>query len=296
MLILDVLVYIFGLILLGWIAKKLGLLNETLIRLINDYVYYIGIPVITFLSLHDVDPKVLLDPWIYILNVLPIAATIAIAFILAKAMKIEKAILPIFVIGAFFGNTGYIGFPLNTIVQGKESLYMAAFISTIYTIIALTFGIYLLKRYSGKEKANFKLLKTPFIWAAVLGIVLSPVFIPELVRLPLGLISDSTSPLALFITGAMIGGANIAKYWKEIGAVSVIKLLILPAIVLCLALFMTQPYLMETTSILQAAVPVGVTTTVLAVKFNMDKTYASSAVVVSTALSALTLTLVLLIL
>ncbi len=152
---LSVVVPIFGLILVGWLLKAVGLFPPWLVKIVNDYVYYIGITVITFLSLHDTSLDMLFNPWIYLITIVPIAAVALIAFAVARLMKLEKVAIPVFIICAFFGNTGYIGFPLNIAAQGRESLALTAFISTIYTVIVFTFGAYLCQRYSdkGEERA-----------------------------------------------------------------------------------------------------------------------------------------------
>jgi predicted permease len=292
---LDVLVPIFGIILLGWALQRIGLMPSRLLDLINNYVYYIGITVITFVSLHDTSWSILLDPEIYVLSLAPLLAAIAIAMAAARLLKLEGGMFALFVICAFYGNTGYIGFPLNVIVQGHDSLNMAAFVSTIHTIVVFTIGIYLLKRYTGSKSEAGKLHKLPILWAALLGVMLSWVAIPDLVRLPLSLISDSTSPLALLATGAMVRGASLKTDLKEIGVLSAIKLIVLPAMVILTGLIMNSSGLVYRTSLLEAATPVAVTNSVLAAQFKTRYDFASQAVIISTILFAVTLTILLLI-
>ena len=57
---LSVVVPIFGLIFIGWLMKAVGLFPRWLVKALNDYVYYVGITVITFLSLHDTSHSLLL--------------------------------------------------------------------------------------------------------------------------------------------------------------------------------------------------------------------------------------------
>lgn len=293
--ILDVVIPIFGLILLGWILKHIGLLNQKLVDIINNYVYYIGITVITFLSLHDTSLAELLDPGIYLLNIMPMLAIFAIAYATGKLMKLDKGIFPVFVVCAFFGNTGYIGFPLNIIVQGKDSLHLTAFISTLYMVVAFTLGVYLFSKYSDGNKEAGKLHKNPVLWAAFLGIALSWLAIPQSIRFPLDMISDSISPLALVATGAMIG--NISDFKsdvKNIGVLSFIKLVLAPAIVAITGMIIASDNMLYTTSILEAATPIGVTNSVLAAQFNLRKDFASNAIIISTILSVFSLSIILL--
>ena len=303
----DVVVPIFGLMLVGWVLKSMGIFPEWLVRLVNDYVYYIGISVITFLSLHATDKRLLLDPWIYALNLIPIATIMVIAFTVARLLKLNRLAIPVFITCAFFGNTAYIGFPLNASVQGSNSLGMTAFISTFYTIVVFTIGALLFQHYAGKKSAItadlslfaqgrkmvLGLVKIPIIWATLLGLALSWMVIPDLIRMPMDLISISTSPLALLATGAMISGSGFREHWKELGALSILKLAVMPGIVILMGLLMSRSGPIYSTSLLEAATPVGVTNAVLAEQYKADKKLASSAVVVSTLLFVVTLIIVL---
>jgi malate permease and related proteins len=293
---LSVVVPIFGLILVGWLLRAVGLFPRRLADLLNDYIYYVGMTVITFLGLHDASTKLLLDPAVYLLTLVPIFSVIVLAFVVAKVMKLKKAAIPVFIACAFFGNTAYIGFPLNISVQGQDSLATAAFISTIYTVIVFTFGAYLCQRYSEGEKKGLQLHRIPVFWAAMAGLALSIFVLPGILRAPLELVEMTTPPLALLVTGAAITATGIRENTKEIGAISFIKLLLMPAFVVLVAMAAGITGPIYRTSLLEACVPVGVTNTALARQFGLDDKLASSVVVISTLLFALTLSLVLLIL
>jgi predicted permease len=291
--ILDVVIPIFGMMFVGWALKHAGILPRRAVDVINNYVYYIGITVITFVSLHDTKPEVLLNPEIYVLSLVPIAITLIIAFAAGRLLKLEKNVFPIFLLCAFFGNTSYIGFPLNVIVLGNESLSIAAFISTIYMVVVFTFGVYLLKRYGEEGEGVTPIYKLPILWAAILGIALSWLPIPGILTLPLNLISQSTSPLALLTTGAMVGAMGQKIDLKNIGVLSAIKLIAMPLTVIFMGLTGAFSGMIYRSAILEAATPIGVTNTVLAVQFRMKYEFVSNAVVLSTIFSAFTLAVLL---
>lgn len=292
--VINVVAPIFGLILAGWLLKRIGLLSKWLVDKINDYVYYIGISVVTFVSLHDTSTSLLLDPTIYILTIVPIIAIFCIAYAAARMMKLKRDTLAIFVVCAFFGNTAYIGFPLNIMVQGKESLNITAFVSTIYVLMVFTLGVFLLKKYADGPVEAGKLHKLPVLWAAILGVLLSWLAIPGVLRFPMELISDTTSPLALLATGAMVEVGSLKSDLKPIGVLSGLKLALMPMIVVLLAIVINGRSDVYKTVLLEAATPVGVTNSVLAAQFKMRHDFASQAVVITTALFAVSLTILLL--
>ena len=292
--ILTVLIPIFGLIMIGWLLKRVGVLKEWLVRLINNYVYYIGISAIVFQSLHDTSISLLLDPRVYLLSLLPILGIVAIAYIVGKLMKLGPGVFAVFVVCALYGNTIYIGLPLNTLVQGPGSAGITAFVATIYTVVVFTLGVYILQRNATEPVEAGKLHKLPVIWAALLGILLSWLALPYIISLPLSIISESTSPLALLATGAMIEVAGLTLELKEIGVLSVLKLVIAPLLVVLVGFVAGFQGTAFTTSLLEAATPVGVSNSILAAQFKMDTKFASRAVVISTILFAVTLTVILL--
>ena len=288
-----VLLPIFGLILLGWGLKRVGLFRPRMVHLVNDYVYYIGMTAVVFLSLHDIDMGLLLDPDIYLLNILPMLGIVAIAFAVGKLMHLRKELFAVFIVCALYGNTVYIGLTLNSMVQGPSSLGLTAFIATLSTVVVFTLGIHILQENADGPVDAGKLYKLPVIWAAGLGLALSWYTLPDVVRLPLDLISVSTSPLALLATGAMIETSALTVDLKEIGALSALKLTVAPALVLAVGMATGSQGMTLNTSLLEAATPVGVTNTVMAEQFKMDSAFAARAVVISTALFAVTLAIML---
>jgi predicted permease len=99
----------------------------------------------------------------------------------------------------------------------------------------------------------------------------------------------------LLATGAMVRGASLKTDLKEIGVLSAIKLIVLPAMVILTGLIMNSSGLVYRTSLLEAATPVAVTNSVLAAQFKTRYDFASQAVIISTILFAVTLTILLLI-
>ena len=91
----------------------------------------------------------------------------------------------------------------------------------------------------------------------------------------------------------MIYGASIQSNLKEIGAISAIKLIALPALVVLTGLATQGSGLIYRTSLLEAATPVAVTNSILAAQFKTRDDFASEAIIISTILFAATLAVLL---
>ena len=92
----------------------------------------------------------------------------------------------------------------------------------------------------------------------------------------------------------VISASGMRENVKAIGGVSVLKLLLMPAMVILTAAVAGVSGPVYKSSLLEAATPAGVTNTALAKQFGLDEKLASSVVVITTALFFVTITLILL--
>ena len=106
----------------------------------------------------------------------------------------------------------------------------------IYNIAAV-FILEYFRRTEGEKTSAAKMLRNiltnPLIIGAIAGIVFRALHIslPACILKPIKSISDMTSPLAIFICGATLVLPDIRKNLKLITICTVLKLVILPAIV-----------------------------------------------------------------
>jgi predicted permease len=92
----------------------------------------------------------------------------------------------------------------------------------------------------------------------------------------------------------MAEGASLKADLKSIGVLSAIKLVLAPVLVIITGLLLGSSGMVFKTSVLEAATPVAVTNSVLASQFKLRQDFASQAVIISTVLFAMTLTIILL--
>lgn len=291
--IIVTMVPLFGLIVSGYLLRKAGAVDDKIVRVINGYIFYIGLSAVMFLSFYDIGVTRLLDPRLYLLNLLPILLIILVAYGLAKLVKMEAGLLPIFVICAFNGNTTYIGFPVAVSMRGFEALKIAALISALYSLFTYSAGIAVLEKYSGGSTSIrgsiTQIARIPMLWAAALGLLLFSVPIPDLLRESLRMLSMSVSPLALIATGCMIRLASTRADLTNIGLLSAIKLIVMPVIVITVAFLLGYSGRLYEVSLIQAATPVAVINIILADRYRMNREFVTNSVVISTVLFAFTL-------
>jgi len=296
--IIGIVLPVFGIIFLGWVGRKIGIMKVGCVPILNNFAYYIAFPALIFYSLYSIDLSIVnLD--ILTVNLISIFAVMFLAFIVSSILKLDDKTKGLVIFASSFGNTVYMGFPLSELSFGIEGLGIASIISVVYMITGLTIGIAILEYYSLKKSSRGKILtkmiKIPLIWGAVLGLLLSYFMIelPDTLLKFFNMLGSSASPVALFALGVFLYGAIEKKNIDKVALISLMKLIILPTIVLVISILFNFSGKQKSVSILEAGMPIAITTFVLAEQFNMDKKMVANSIIITTILSLFTVSVML---
>lgn len=194
-----------------------------------------------------------------------------------------------------YSNCGFIGVPLvNSLFGSIGVFYLTAYL-TAFNVLLWTHGI----RAMGETftlKTLWKKLMTPAILAIAAGVVcfLAQIRLPEVLSYPLGLIANMNTPLAMLVAGANLAQADILKCLKKprVYLVSVVRLILIPAISLIFLRMMHLDFTVSFTVFLAAACPAGASAIMFAERFGKDSSYATELFVLTTVLSVVTIPLI----
>lgn len=291
---LETIVPIFGIIAIGWALGRAGIVTRAGAKVLTDYVYYVGFPVLVFMSLREVDFFTVLDPRFYLVNFAGIFLLISIASAIAAALRLEDGLREVFILCAFSGNVAYMGFPLNRLALGEGAMPFASLTVAIYFIATMTLGVLMLGRYSSERApVGSWIWKAPLIWGIILGLIFSWVGLPLPFPRLWEMIAESAPPVALVAMGAFLCGSRPGKRAREMALVSALKLVLHPLVVLFISLPLGFGGLAFKSSLLQASTPVAVFIFILTHQFDVSSDFAADAIVVTTLVSIATLSLAL---
>ena len=129
--------------------------------------------------------------------------------------------------------------------------------------------------------------------ALVLFLLQPPV--PAVVRELINAMSGATMPLSMVVIGSSLGSVSLADAFrnKKLYLVSFIRLILAPVLVALLANLLVSDPLLRLTCIIIAACPSAVIISVLAIQYGKDYVFTSEGILQSTALSMLTIPLIL---
>jgi predicted permease len=187
----------------------------------------------------------------------------------------------------------YLGIPVLNNIFGESVLPVAAIISAVYVFWLLTLGIILVEingeeQFSGK-RLIFSLLQNPLLLSVFAGliIVFFNIKMPEIVEKTILLFSNSVTAVVLFSLGIFLGLHKIGKLkdWLTAFTFSIVTILVLP-FVFYLAIKNTgMDNLQFKATILDSAMPLGLTPYVLSVQYQLEVPLVSRIVVLATILS-----------
>ena len=285
---------LFLLMMAGLGAVRFKVLNETGISGLNTFVLYFAQPCLILARLQqDATPALLRElAWVFALTCVIMLLSALLAHRLFRNQPHDRrAVLTNL---SMASNCGFMGYPVITAAFGEGALIYAVMYVTAFNLMCWTLGSYY---YGGRKAVDpARLLGNPSIIAIAAGVVLllTGWRLPGFVNNALELMGSTTTPVAMFVIGARLLGLRREHLLDRplLGACG-LRLILVPAAVLLLRLTPLPPMVVNALY-LCAAMPCAALTGMQADLYNCDRALASRGVAVSSALSMVTVPLMLL--
>ena len=285
----NVLLPVFGIVLLG---ALLGGRLELQARTLTRTAYYIFVPAFIFRSISMADvPLTSLSRMVTFIILTHLFAVI-IAAGLGRLLGRSKEMIAAFIMIASFGNVGNFGlaviqFRLGDIALPAASIYFVV-INTVAFVICISAAGW---AHGGGRGAIWSVLKTPAIWATVPAVLVSAggLEVPLLFDRMIGLLAGAMIPVMLFALGLQLVEQGKIHLSMDVFLASGVRLLLVPALALLIAIPFGLTSIETSAGVLQAAMPAAVLVSIIAKENNIVPGFVTSVVVVSTLLSVVTL-------
>jgi predicted permease len=215
-----------------------------------------------------------------------------VARLASIGLHLEGRTLSSFLLVVMFSNSGNYALPLILFAFGQEALSYASVYFVTSAILVYTVGVFIAARTGqGLRRSFTRILRVPAVYAlaaAATFIVLrwTP---PTPFMRPIGMLSDAALPMMLLILGMQLKRAVAPNRPAVVGAAVALSLLLCPLIGIGLSHLLGLSGASRQAAIVLASMPAAVVTTVLALEFDLDSSFVTSVVFVSTVLSPVTL-------
>lgn len=216
-----------------------------------------------------------------------------LTWLIGGVLRFDRKLMAAVMITAIFMNAGNYGLPLTSFAFGDQALAFASVFFVISALLTNTVGIVIASSGStGVLNAIKGLVKFPAIYALALGIL----FLHFGWKLPSGLdrtvtlLGNAAIPCMLVLLGMQLVNIRLNGHFRPLILTSSMRLLIAPALAFGLTRLFGMTGSAQQAVVLEAGMPVAVLTTILATEFDVEPTFVTTAVLVTTLLSPLTLT------
>lgn len=262
-------------------------------RTIGRMVFYIFSPLLVFnlMVTSQLNLQQALTTVVYTVAVIAIMGFLA--FIFGKIFQLSRPHLLAVIITVAFGNTGNYGLPLVKFAFGDEALAVASIFYVTTTILFNTVGVVIASLgHLDLKSAILGVFKLPILYAVTIALLIKGfgVAIPLPLSRTIEIAANGAIPAMIILLGLELTRIEWTQNLRATGIGVAVKLLIGPLVGLLLAnLFGLHGHTRQG-SIIEAAMPAAVATTVVATEYKLEPSLVTAIVFFGTILSPLTLT------
>ena len=305
--IINIVLPVFCLIGLGYLAARLGYLSQSTGDAIADFVFKVAVPLLLMRSIATAEFGAV-NPWLFVLVYFCGigAAWLAAAMLITKVFKRGRRASVIAGVAAAFSNLVLLGIPLVERAYGLAGLQILLFLIAVHLPVMMAISTFLLEyaaRADGAEDTPFDpasvlkaLLKNLFGNPIIIGIVVgifwrfTGIGIGGIAGDVINLIAQTTGPLALFSLGMGLIKYGIKGNLAPAVALASLSLIVQPAVVLLVGTVVFQlPDLWLKVALLAASCPTGVNAYLFATYFKTAEGLATNTIVLALLGSVITL-------
>jgi predicted permease len=297
----DAILPVFGILVIGYLAARLGFMEDSAIDGLSKFVFNFAVPVLLFRKIAQAglpDPMPWHLPLAYYGGVIAIFVFAAVLGVILFRRGTAEAVS--YGAVACYGNTVLMGIPIILATYGDRAslpLFIIIGIHTLILVPVISLGYALAGgkgRGLGKAMGDIAvdLVRNPILIGLLAGLLYGhygpplPTVVSETTRL----LGEASMPAALFAVGGTLARYSIGGQVPHALGLSIIKLVLLPLLVWLLAdRLLGLPLLWTQVIVLLAALPSGVTPFLFATRYGAAKNTVTTTIILSTALGLVSL-------
>lgn len=299
--IVEIIAPIFGIVLVGWLAARLRAFDEAATRGLSLFAFNFAIPVMLLRTLARAELPAQPE-WELVLAYFAGAGVVfACAAMSAKLLFARAGAAPaIFGISAAFSNTIILGIPIVLRAFGEGAAVPLSLIVAFHSALIFTLTTVVAEIGAGGEahwhgtlrNVGRGLASNPILWgiAAGLAINLTGQTLPSALDQFAATLGGAALPAALFALGANLSRFRLGHSLREAALLSVLKIVLQPILVYLLAAHLFGLEAMSlAVAVTIAALPTGINAYLFAARYETAVPEATSTILLSTLVSAVTL-------
>ena len=291
---------IFLVMVIGYILKQIGMLNDNFVTVANRFNFKVTLPFMLFRDISGVDIRAVFDIRYVLFCALVSTACFWIIWGGVKLFLKDQSMRGAFVQASFRSSAAVMGLAFIQNMYGSSAMGPLMIVSAvplynIFSVIVLTFEGARSGEVDPKQKikaACINIAKNPIILGILTGLIVGLLGIdfPVIVDKTVNSVAQMATPLALITIGAGFEGRKALAKIRPTIAASMIKLVIQPLIFLPVAAWMGFSGEKMIAILIMLASPTTPSCYIMAKNMDNDGVLTASVIVMTTLLAAFTLT------
>lgn len=296
----------FALIGLGVFASRRWNVGEQGLAWLNIFLVYFALPSLIFLVVAAAPFEQLINwPFISATTAVTVFAFLTVVILARTLLKSPLKEATLQGTAGSYGNVGYMGLPLAVAFFGPEAAVPAALVFCFDCAVQFVLTAFLATlAHEQNEDAHWRevawrivvqVATHPFIVATAVGVIGSAFAFkpPGALGTILDMLMRSAGPTALFALGVTVGLRRFEGLGADLALVTVMKVLVQPVLAyFVVSLVPGVPPLWLHVAVMMAALPTASNAFILASQYKVYVQGASTAVIVTTIASAVTIPLI----
>lgn len=278
----------------GYVLGKLKLIDDHGAASMSTLVMYIVSPCMLLVAFQrPIEQETLHNFYV----VVAVSLLLHVAFIVLSCLMIhdtDRHRRNLLLFAAVFSNCGFMGYPLMTALFGTIGVFYGSAYVVVFTFLSWTYGIYAMTGDRSQLKLR-PLFMNPGVISIVLAMALFllQITLPEILMVPITYLSDLNTPLPMVVVGYQLSHADFRAALRGAGAWAslLLRLVLFPLLTLGICLLLRVDGRLTVITVIAASAPPAALLSMFSAKFRLDTELASSLVSVQSALSALTMPL-----
>jgi malonate transporter len=301
---IDIVIPVFGIILTGYLSGHFNLLGRDSAAALNRFVFYFALPPALFIVMARAPIQQIFN-WPFIGAFLGGSVLTLLIALGAGRFWFRYQLAPLTIAGlsAAFGNVFMMGLPLLLTAYGPDGALPSIVAAlSITTLICTSIAALEIARVKGSltlrvvSRSAGAIVRNPVVFSPLLGILFAAFALPlpKAASKYLDLMAAAVAPTALFSLGLSLIGREVRGNTAEAIWLTILKVVANPILAYALVtyVFVMEP-LWSKAAIILSAMPIGANPYIIAQQYNVHVETVSSAVVISTGISVVTISLLL---
>ncbi len=287
---LSPMLVLFLCMIVGFIAKKKSLTPDNTATVLSKLENYFLVPALiinTFMKYCTV-ASIAAQYKMIVYCFIALALALAISFPLSKLFAGNDAYKRnIYKYALSFGNFSFMGNAIVPAIFGEEMLYYYMLYILPLNVAVYTWGLIILVPQGEKQESIFKRLLNPIfvsiLIGAVLGLTGAEKYVPGFIASTISNCAACMGPLAMILTGFVIGGYELKALLKNgrVYIATALRLFLLPALFVAVLLLLKADKTTLVCTLFAFGTPLGLNTVVFPAAYGGDTSTGASMAMIS---------------